>query len=75
VGVVQARDLLAQYLKGEPIDVEAVLRPAQFVPEGMSLLDVLERLRDSHSQIALVIGEYGGFQGLVASAGQDTPDA
>jgi putative hemolysin len=65
VGVVQAKDLLAQCLSGEPMDLEAVLRPAQYVPENMSLLDVLERLRDSHSQIALVIGEYGGFQGLV----------
>ena len=65
VGVVQARDLLAQCLQGEAPDIEAVLQPAQFVPESMSLLDVLERLRDSHSQIALVIDEFGGFQGLV----------
>lgn len=65
VGVVQAKDLLAQCLQGEPPDIEAVLQPAQFVPESMSLLAVLERLRDSHSQIALVIDEFGGFQGLV----------
>lgn len=65
VGVVQAKDLLAQCLQGEPPDIEAVLQPAQFVPESMSLLDVLERLRDSHSQIVLVIDEFGGFQGLV----------
>lgn len=65
VGVVHTRDLLAQSLSGQPIDLQSALCPALFVPESTSALTVLERLKVSHSQIALVIDEYGGFQGLV----------
>jgi len=65
LGVVQARDLLTQSLSGQSVDVKAVMRPALFVPESMSALEVLERFKEARSHIALVIDEYGGFQGLV----------
>jgi putative hemolysin len=56
---------LAQSLAGQVVDLHAVLRPALFVPETMPALDLLERLRAERTQVALVIDEYGGFQGLV----------
>jgi putative hemolysin len=65
LGVVLAQDLLAQSLAGQPIDVRSALRPAPFVPEGMPALDVLEHFRAANTKIALVLDEYGGFQGLV----------
>jgi putative hemolysin len=64
-GVVQARDLLAQSLTGEPLDLEAVLQPALFVPESIPVFEVLDRFKKAHSQVALVIDEYGILQGLV----------
>lgn len=65
LGLVYARDLLAQVLSGQSADLKAALRPALFVPESMLVLEVLERLKETRSQVVLVIDEYGGFQGLV----------
>jgi putative hemolysin len=65
VGLVQAKDLLAQNLCDQTLDLEMVLQPALFVPESIPALAVLERFRETRSQIALVIDEYGGLQGLV----------
>jgi putative hemolysin len=64
-GMVQAKDLLAQSLKDQAVDLQAVVRPALFVPETMSALELLERLREERAQVAFVIDEFGGFQGLV----------
>ena len=64
-GLVQARDLLAQSMAGEPIDLEAVLRPALFVPESIPVFEVLDRFKQTQSQVAFVIDEYGILQGLV----------
>ncbi|MBN1956518.1 MAG: HlyC/CorC family transporter [Anaerolineae bacterium] len=65
LGLVKTKDLLAQSLGGRQIDLEAVLRPALFVPEGVSVLRVLERFKETRSHVALLIDEYGGLQGLV----------
>jgi putative hemolysin len=67
LGLVLAKDLLAQSLAGQPPDPQAVLRPAPFVPESMRALDVLERFKEAHAKIALVVDEYGGVQGLVTA--------
>jgi putative hemolysin len=64
-GLVQARDLLAQSMAGKPIDLEAVLRSALFVPESIPVFEVLDRFKQTQSQVALVIDEYGILQGLV----------
>jgi putative hemolysin len=65
LGLVQAKDLLTQSLTDQPIDLDAVLRPALFVPEGMPVFEVMERFKETRSNFALVIDEYGGLQGLV----------
>ena len=67
IGLVNAKDLLSQNLSCRPIDLRAVLRPALFVPESMSALDVLERFKVKRSHVAIVIDEHGGFQGLVTT--------
>jgi putative hemolysin len=64
-GVVQAKDLLIQTLAGESVDLESVLQPALFVPESIPVFEVLDRFKQTHSQFALVIDEYGILQGLV----------
>ncbi len=68
IGLVNAKDLLAQNLSCRPIDLKSVLRPAMFIPESTSSLDVLERFKESRTHVALVIDEHGGFQGLVTTS-------
>jgi putative hemolysin len=65
VGVAQAKIMLKRVLAGEPLDLQQVMEPPQYVPESMPVRKVLELFRESRTHIALVIDEYGGLQGLV----------
>jgi putative hemolysin len=68
IGMVNSKDLLSQNLSCRPIDLRSVMRPALFIPESMSALDVLERFKKKRTHTALVIDEHGGFQGLVTTS-------
>jgi putative hemolysin len=68
VGVVQAKDLLDAFLDGAPFAVETHVRPALVVPDGAHALQVIDILRQSPAHMAIVVDEYGGFQGIVTPA-------
>ncbi len=65
LGIVQVKDLLAQVLKGEPLNPELCLRKPLFVPETAPAQQVLEKFRESGMDLALVVDEFGSIQGLV----------
>ncbi|MCS7080382.1 MAG: hemolysin family protein [Chloracidobacterium sp.] len=66
VGIVFIRDVLDCLLNGrEHTPVREIVRPAYFVPENKGIADLLEDMRKSAMQIALVIDEYGDVAGLV----------
>lgn len=65
VGTVHTKDLLGQVLSGQSLDLQAIMRPALFVPEAMTGLKVLQRFKDTGSAVALVIDEFGGVEGLI----------
>lgn len=65
VGIVTARDLLVPSLKGEPIVLKNLLRPAFFVPETMFASKALEILKEKGTDMLLVIDEFGALQGLL----------
>lgn len=67
-GVIQVRDVLASYLKGETLDLKALVRTAPVVPDTADALDVLGKLRDAEIKMALIVDEYGHFEGLVTPA-------
>jgi putative hemolysin len=64
LGLVQAKDLLASCLAGEAIDLQAKMLQPLFLPESMTILEALKRMRASHAQVALIIDEFGGIQGM-----------
>jgi putative hemolysin len=63
--MVYAKDLLAESLDGQPFDLEATLRPALYLPETITALEAVEQLQVNRTDAALVIDEYGGFEGLL----------
>jgi putative hemolysin len=66
LGLVQTRDLLARTLAGQPADLRAAMGPPLFVPDSMPALKVLDRFKEHQLPVALVVDEYGEFEGLVA---------
>jgi putative hemolysin len=65
LGFVKSRDVLAGCLEDQEVDIKTALRPALFVPENTPAFYVLERLKATQSEIAFVLDEFGGVQGLV----------
>ncbi len=68
IGVVQARDLLAQLLAGQPLDLRAATQPAPVVPDVADATQALAVLRAARVPMALVHDEYGHFEGIVTPA-------
>jgi putative hemolysin len=65
LGLVYSKDLVACSLDGRPLDLEAVLHPPLFLPESITALEAVERLREAQSGAVLVINEHGGVEGLL----------
>ncbi|MBV8911909.1 MAG: HlyC/CorC family transporter [Acetobacteraceae bacterium] len=68
VGVVQAKDLLNLMLSGKGLSLLAALRQPQVIPDTATALDALERLKRDEIGLALVMDEYGSFEGVVTAA-------
>lgn len=67
-GVVQVRDLLPALLRSEPLEPRRHLRQVPVIPDTVDALDALDTLRAAEIPMALVVDEYGHFEGLVTSA-------
>jgi putative hemolysin len=68
VGVVQAKDILDRILGGGELSLSAALRQPMVVPDTVSALDAMERLKADPLGMALVLDEYGSFEGVVTAA-------
>jgi putative hemolysin len=67
VGILYAKDLLP-FLKGSAAErpaLRSILRTPVFVPESMSVDDLLHEFQRRKVHIAIVLDEYGGTAGLV----------
>lgn len=67
LGIVDASDLLSRCMGGEPLDLRVLVKPAVLVPETLRAYQLLERFKESRTQFALTLDEYGGVQGLVTA--------
>jgi putative hemolysin len=65
LGFVHIKDLFRQQYLGWEIELRKLLHPALFVPENMTLDRLLELFQEKHNQLAIVLNEYGGTEGMV----------
>jgi putative hemolysin len=68
VGVVQVKDLLDGYLSGRVPDVRDHVVQAPVVPDTADALTLVDLIKKSTTNVALVHDEYGHFEGLVTNA-------
>lgn len=66
-GILLAKDLLPLLSPKNKakLELNSLLRPAVFVPEGKKLNTLLDEFRVNKNHMAIVIDEYGGITGLV----------
>jgi putative hemolysin len=67
-GIVQAKDILDRVLEGKEFSLAAALRQPMAIPDSVSALEALERLKADMLGIAIVLDEYGSFEGMVTAA-------
>jgi putative hemolysin len=65
LGILYAKDLLPFLARGEQPEVRSILREPLFVPESISVDDLLHNFQRGKVHIAIVLDEYGGTAGLV----------
>ena len=65
IGVISSKALLDAYIRHEDIDLEKLAEPPLFVPESKPALSLLDDLKVSESNFAVVLDEYGGFSGMI----------
>ena len=69
VGILYAKDLLAELVGGTPLDevrIAGLLRPPFRIPETKGASDLLDEMKLRRIHIAIVVDEYGGVAGLIA---------
>ena len=65
VGFVYLKDVFRQQYMSGTIDLRKLVRPALFVPENLPLDRLLKTFQEDRKQLAIVLDEYGGTEGMV----------
>ena len=65
VGFVHVRDLFEAAHDDSTREVLGLMRPVEYVPSTAGVLPTLTRMRAAGHQIAVVVDEYGGTDGIV----------
>jgi putative hemolysin len=65
VGVVQAKDLADSLMVGRTVDLEALIKEVLIVHNGTPVLKLMELFRAAPVHMAVVVDEYGSFEGVV----------
>jgi CBS domain containing-hemolysin-like protein len=66
IGMIHIKDVFkAQEDPNSDRTVAALLRNPLFIPESMSVIDLLARMRSQRIHLAIVVDEFGGTEGLV----------
>ena len=65
VGVVYLKDILLATRKEQPINLRNIMRTMLVVPDTKRIGQLLTEFQMKHQQIALIVNEYGGTEGII----------
>lgn len=63
-GFIHIKDLLPYFSGDKKFVMSEILRKAFFVPPAMKIIDLLLKMREANTRLALVVDEYGGTDGM-----------
>jgi putative hemolysin len=64
-GIVAVKDLLVDLVHDRPFDLRARLKKPLYIPETLTVTEVLRSFKLHRQAMALIVNEYGELQGLV----------
>ena len=59
------KDLYPQIVSGKALDIKSILREVYYIPETMPVEKLALEFQQRHTQIAIVVDEFGGTSGLI----------
>ncbi|MFN8346239.1 MAG: hemolysin family protein [Spirosomataceae bacterium] len=65
IGVVTMKDLFRQVMSNEPLNLNQIKKPVQYLSENSSAYKVLERFQETRLHYGIVTDEYGTLQGIL----------
>ncbi len=67
IGLVSAKNILAQTVNDGFEDLQPLLTEPLYVPDSLNAMELLNTLRQSKTEMAFVVDEYGDLQGIVTA--------
>jgi putative hemolysin len=64
-GIVAVKELLVDLLHNKPVDLPARVKKPLYIPETLTVTEVLRSFKQHRQTMALIVNEYGELQGLV----------
>jgi CBS domain containing-hemolysin-like protein len=65
LGIINIKDILLKLKDNETLHIRELIRPAHFTTESRKLGSLLKEFQRSHTQMAIIVNEFGGTEGLV----------
>ncbi len=65
IGYIHIKDFVREQYLHDQINLRKMLHPALFVPETLPVDRLLDLFQQKRTQLAIVLDEYGGTQGIV----------
>ncbi len=65
IGIVHMKDVMGAIARDTAFDLEKMVREVAYVAPSMRVLELLLELRKRRQQMAVVVDEYGGIDGLL----------
>lgn len=65
LGILKVREVLAAIVAGTPVDIRAMMRKAEVIPDQLDAMDALRTLQLAEVPMAMVHDEYGHLEGVV----------
>ena len=65
LGILKVKEVLAALVDGHPVDIRAMMRKAEVIPDQLDSMDALRKLQQAEVSMAVVHDEYGHLEGVV----------
>jgi putative hemolysin len=65
IGIFTIKDFFQKFNKDNSFSIKDILTQPLFIPDNLTGVSVFEKFRDSKTYVAVVIDEYGSFEGII----------
>jgi putative hemolysin len=65
LGILVLKDVLLQMGHGDVLNLKSIVQKPLYIPDSQTVLEALEKFKQSATNIAIIMDEYGTLEGLV----------